>query len=97
MKNTKLWSIVLAVITVVSLILDTVNLEPFGINTETIGKISALLTIVKLIYDNRALFTESEMTDFANEVMKNDEVKSNLLKGKVTHADFENWKLKNRS
>lgn len=97
MKNTKRSSIILAIITIVSLILDTVSLEPFGIDVETVSKISGVLTIIKLIYDNRGLFNESEMTDFGNFVLRKDSQKREAFKGSVTHADFENWKEENRS
>lgn len=96
MKNTKTWSIILAVITVVSLILDTVSLEPFGLDTQLVGKISAILTILKLIYDNRALFNESDLVSFGNRVLEDDKDKDEQIQGSVTHADLENWKHFNR-
>lgn len=93
MKNTKLWSLVLAIITIVTLILDTVNLEPFGINVETVSKISGVLTIIKLIYDNRHLFTAQDVADFANE---GEYMTAKRNTGRTTVNDVLEWR-KNRS
>lgn len=94
MRNTKIWSIILAVITVVSLIIDTVdltNILPF----EVIGKISAVLTILKLIYDNRALFTASEVAEYAND---NPSIKTLANGDYLRHNEqtVKNWRTFNK-
>lgn len=90
MKNTKPLSIILAVLSIVSMILDTVDLVPFGWSLDTIGQITAVVAMIKIIIENTSLFNAQDVADFANEKTEDAIYKSH--QSMVTVQDVKNWK-----
>lgn len=92
MKNVTPLSIALIVLTIATTLFEAAseNAQLLGISSKTLMIISFVLTTAKLIYDQIKLYSEADMTSFA-EYSRNNQSKLQLSKEHGKEA-IKNWK-----